>query len=703
MTTRRVTLEIPERVAAWADREVKRRPDESLGGLVTRALGVLQTADVAHGDLAASILRSALDFAVLTFDDDGVVTSWSPGAEHLLEWSGDEVIGQPADLIFTPEDRAAAAPAKEFEQARLHGKGLDERWHLKADGSRFWASGLMMRLHDVLGEPDGFVKIVRDRTAERDVERRFNVITAALPGFVWIADADGLLVETNEGFRTFTGRSAEELNGDRWLDQVHEEDRDAARDRWTSSMAQGEAFRSRQRIRAGDGTYRCFDCHAVPEQDDTGQIIRWLTVCLDVDDEHRAQAALERLNVALEHRATQSTADLAAAIEHLQEEMVSRKKAEDAFRQSQKMEAVGQLTGGVAHDFNNLLTVIRSSVDLLRRPNLDPARRTRYLDAIGETADRAAALTSQLLAFARRQPLQPVVFDVASRVRAGEHILRTTIGSRVRLHIDIRCRACPALADPHQFDTAILNIVVNGRDAISGEGEITIAVSETDAIPARRNHAEQRGAFIEIAVTDTGCGIPADELALIFEPFFTTKPVGLGTGLGLSQVIGFAKQSNGDVRVDSRPGQGTTVRIFLPKADPETGPVQDVSEPVPEDVAGRSILVVEDNDMVGEFATQLLEDIGYKAHRVTSAQAALDALSQSPNAYDAVFSDVVMPGMNGLELADMVRRTHPNLPVVLTTGYSHVLADGGTHGFELLTKPYSADALSRVLQRVVPS
>jgi PAS domain S-box-containing protein len=277
--------------------------------------------------ISSLILQSALDFAIFTLDEAGRVTSWSPGAQQLLGWTPAELMGKSADLIFTPEDRAASVPAKELCRARTDGKALDDRWHLRADGSRFWASGMMMRLHEADGAARGFVKIIRDRTLEREAERRFNIMTAALPGLVWIADPDGLVLETNERFRTFTARGRAELNGEGWLKLIHPEDLQAVREGWSEAVRSGSPFRSRQRIRSENGNYRCFDCHAVPERDEEGKIVHWLASCLDVDDEHRARAALERLNLALEHQATQSTADLAAAIEELQREITTRRKA----------------------------------------------------------------------------------------------------------------------------------------------------------------------------------------------------------------------------------------------------------------------------------------------------------------------------------------------------------------------------------------
>jgi len=379
------------------------------------------------------------------------------------------------------------------------------------------------------------------------------------------------------------------------------------------------------------------------------------------------------------------------------------RQAEEALRQSQKLEAVGQLTGGVAHDFNNLLTIIRSSVDFLRRPDLAEERRGRYLNAVSETVDRAAKLTGQLLAFARRQTLKPETLDVGVRLRAVADLLETVAGARIDVVTELPDRACFVRVDVSQFETALVNMAVNARDAMDGVGTLTLRLRYGATLPPIRGHAGAAGPFAAVSIADTGAGIPADALARIFEPFFTTKEVGKGTGLGLSQVFGFAKQSGGDVAVESEPGRGTTFTLYLPEVEPgerEEPPTEPAEAAA--GGAGRRVLVVEDNVDVGRFATQILEDLGYETTWATNAGEALSTLGADGAGFDAVFSDVVMPGMNGVELGLEIRRRFPGLPVVLASGYSHVLAQEGGHGFELLQKPYSAEQLSRILQRLPP-
>jgi CheY-like chemotaxis protein len=377
-------------------------------------------------------------------------------------------------------------------------------------------------------------------------------------------------------------------------------------------------------------------------------------------------------------------------------------QTQDVLRQAQKMEAVGQLTGGVAHDFNNLLTIIRSSTSLLSRPHLPEARRRTYMDAISDTVDRAARLTGQLLAFARRQALQPEVFDAGARLQGLDEMLRTVVGERIQVGIEGTSEPCWVEADVGQFETAVVNMAVNARDAMDGEGSLKVRV---DCLPARapkKQKEQPSGPLVAVSLSDTGAGIAPEHLPQIFEPFFTTKEVGKGTGLGLSQVYGFAKQSGSDVTVESLVGQGPTFTLYLPHVEHRGGEVDGtMSEPMAsEDGQGRRVLVVEDNVEVGTFATQLLQDLGYETTWVANAKEALGRLEEAHGAFDVVFSDVVMPGMGGVELGREIRQHYPKLPVILTSGYSHTLAEEGRHGFELLRKPYAVADLSRVLRQV---
>ncbi len=400
-------------------------------------------------------------------------------------------------------------------------------------------------------------------------------------------------------------------------------------------------------------------------------------------------AAFTELNATLEQRVLERTTALT--------------QAEAALHQSQKLEAIGQLTGGVAHDFNNLLTIIRSSVDFLRQPGLSEERRQRYMGAVSDTVERASKLTSQLLAFARRQPLNPEVFDVGQRVKNIGEMLESVTGARIHVQVQLPAHPCHVRVDASQFETALINIALNARDAMEGQGTLTLRVVKVDALPRIRGDGEARQPFVSISLADTGSGIAGDAVERIFEPFFTTKAVGKGTGLGLSQVFGFAKQSGGNVDVASTPGQGSVFTLYLPEAAPQAIPSeQPQDDPLPtHDAAQRHILIVEDNLEVGHFATQILQDLGYQTTWATDAEQALALAGADAVAFDGIFSDVVMPGMTGVTMAKLLRQRRPDLPVVLTSGYSEELADSGYEGFEFLPKPYSADQVARALARAM--
>jgi signal transduction histidine kinase/ActR/RegA family two-component response regulator len=377
--------------------------------------------------------------------------------------------------------------------------------------------------------------------------------------------------------------------------------------------------------------------------------------------------------------------------------------AEDALRQSQKMEAVGQLTGGVAHDFNNLLTIVKSAVEMLKLPNQQETRRERYVAAIDEAVNRAAKLTQQLLAFARRQTLKPEIFDANANLRGIEEMMKTLVGARVEIDRDLPEQALCINADTNQFDTALVNLTVNPRDAMAGEGRLTITVRETDLLPALRERNAVPGAFVAISIADTGCGIARADRERIFEPFYTTKPVGSGTGLGLSQVFGFARQSGGDIQIDSEVGVGSRFTLYLPRVEAPVQTVAMTADRVEEaEYAGTPcVLVVEDNAEVAASTVDALGQLGFTTVLAANGVEGLREIANDVRRFDVVFSDVVMPGMTGIEMGKEIRRLHGELPVVLASGYSHVLAAGGTDGFELIHKPYSIDQVSHVLRRVI--
>jgi signal transduction histidine kinase/ActR/RegA family two-component response regulator len=400
-----------------------------------------------------------------------------------------------------------------------------------------------------------------------------------------------------------------------------------------------------------------------------------------------AQNALRRANRELEQRA----AALAEANAELKVQIGERAKAEDQLRQAQKLQALGQLTGGIAHDFNNLLTVIQGSADMLRRGELPDDKRVRFAEAIVQASSRAAALTGQLLAFARRQPLRPEVVDVNDLVRGMIDLLDRTLGERIDVQTDLANDSCTVEVDRAQLESALLNVAVNARDAMPDGGRLDISTAVS--------REPDQGAMIAISIADTGAGMDEETLNRAIEPFFTTKISGKGTGLGLSQVYGFATQSGGEVRIESRPGEGTTVTLLLPCSGSASRKRKEEGDSrIASRRTGR-ILLVEDNEEVGEFAEILLEELGHEVVRAPSAAQALAFARRFR--FDAVFTDVVMPGMSGLELAEELERMRPGLPVMLTTGYSDVIAESGSGGRPVILKPYRLETLAAALDTVL--
>lgn len=812
--------------------------------------------------LARAVLSSATDFAIVTTDLAGRVTSWNPGAENLLGWTEAEMLGEDACRFFTPEDNASGRCQEEMKIAGEEGRCEDERWHMRKDGSRLWGSGLMLRFEDdQTGEHIGYLKILRDRTAQHDVEQSLRdsealhrVIASRQQALVELTDrlrderdpgkisrAAGEIVgralgadlvgygvvdritETITVDADWTAPGARSLEGIAhfrdygfYIDDLKAGETviitDAYSDPRTREFAGALAERSAVAFvntplhEQGVFVALLYVSQATPRlwTEEELAFIREVAARVRTTAERaRADEELRMLAATLETQVSQRTADRnrlwsmtadlmlvaevdgaidavnpawgrilgwseadllgasfldlihpddlshsregAAAIgqgrslarfenryrhkdgsyRHIiwtagpadggivavgrdatteKEQSAALAETEEQLRQSQKMEAVGQLTGGVAHDFNNLLTVIRGSVDLLRRPDLADERRQRYIDAVSDTVDRAAKLTGQLLAFSRRQALIPTIFDLRTKLGGIGEMLDTVTGSRIQLSIDVPDAPCYVRADASQFETALVNLGINARDAMNGAGRLDLKVECGVPLPPIRGHAGSDHRFTSVSIRDTGCGIPGEQLGRIFEPFYTTKEVGKGTGLGLSQVFGFAKQSGGDIDVRSVVDEGTVFTLYLPEiVDPELE-VGRADDTRPAEIgAGLCVLVVEDNEDVGQFCTQVLEDLGYRTEWVANAEAALERLGDDGDGFDAVFSDVVMPGMGGVALAETLRDRLPKLPVILTSGYSDILASDADHGFELLHKPYSADRLAETLRRVIGS
>ncbi|WP_157220885.1 PAS domain-containing sensor histidine kinase [Flavisphingomonas formosensis] len=498
------------------------------------------------------------------------------------------------------------------------------------------------------------------------IEKRFELLVKAVKDYaIYLLDRDGYVASWNAGAERFKGYKAHEIIGQHFSRFYTEEDRQGGEPERALRLAREEGKYDVEgwRVRK-DGTRFRASVLIDPIHNEAGELLGFAKVTRDLTERWQAQQEVER--------------------------------AREAMAQAQKMEAIGRVTGGVAHDFNNLLTIIRSSADLLKMPGLGEEKRARYVAAISETADRAAALTSQLLAFARRQPLRPEIFDVSERIAGMRPMIEASVGSGIQIRLDLTERMI-VNADRNQFETALLNLIVNARDAMPAGGELTLASHAVKSVPAIRGHSAAAGAFVAIRIEDTGTGIAPETLKQIFEPFFTTKGLNKGTGLGLSQVHGFAKQSGGEIDVVSKIGVGTAFTLYLPVINADREPIPAKGVDSERRLITRRVLLVEDNEAVGQFARGLLEELGQIVTWVQNGEAAVELLEIASDKYDLLFSDVIMPGMNGLDLARIVARRWPHLRIALASGYSQVLAQESSHGFELLRKPYSVEDLLRVI------
>ncbi|MBC9205413.1 PAS domain S-box protein [Roseomonas aerophila] len=925
--------------------------------------------------LRRQTLNSAVELAIISTDLEGRVTGWNSGAQNILGWSEAEMLGQPANEFFTADDRQAGVPEAEMRQALQRDRANDERWHQRKDGSRFWASDEMMALRDERGAHVGYLRMLRDRTAEyeaeqalreaeaslqraqvaggvgvfsldvrdnmlkvtaefcrlhglpprdripaaeveclvlhedaflvsstamslsagapsdveyrirragdgaqrwlsrraeierddsgrtlrvfgvvRDItdqrrtldaltrsEERYRALFEAIDdGFCIIEFIDGphgpmsdyVHVEANPGYERHTGikdvvgktlRDIAPAEADGWLElygnvlrtgeaarferhfiaagrhidvsaarieppsrrqvsvmfrdvtarrqaeadlrasealarenvqrvqlalaagaivgtwlwdlptdqftvdeafarafgldpaigrtglslrqvveTVHPDDKPGLANAISEVIARGGAYAHQYRVRRADGNYYWIEANGRVDLAPDGTPLSFPGVLIDVEERRaveaerdRAAAALRALNETLEQRVAERTADLMLA--------------EEQLRQSQKMEAVGQLTGGLAHDFNNLLTGITGSLELLatriaqgRYNDVD-----RYVLAAQGSARRAAALTHRLLAFSRQQTLDPRPTDTNRLVSGMEELVRRTVGPAIEVEVVAAAGLWPTLVDPNQLENALLNLCINARDAMPDGGRLTIETTNTWVdTRAARERDMAAGQYVAISVTDTGTGMPPEIVVKAFEPFFTTKPLGQGTGLGLSMIYGFARQSGGQVRIYSELGQGTTMRIYLPRHlgtadEPDAEPELSAA---PRARAGETVLVVDDEPTVRMLVMEILEELGYAAIEAADGASGL-AVLRSGARVDLLVTDVGLPGgMSGRQMADMARVSRPDLKVLFITGYAENAVVGNGHlepGMHVVTKPFAMEALASRIQELI--
>lgn len=536
----------------------------------------------------------------------------------------------------------------------------------------------------------------RSEAALRDSEAQFRVFAQSTPIQIWASWPDGSLYWFNPQVYAYMGAKPGELDGpDGWLERLHPDDRDEAVKAWTGAMASGQVYDAEFRMRRHDGVYRAFRIRAEPVHDEDGRITRWVGTSTDIEDFRRQSAELARFNETLEEQVAERTSALM--------------QAEEALRQSQKMEAVGQLTGGIAHDFNNLLAGISGSLELItnRIAQGRHAEVERFTVAAQGAAKRAAALTHRLLAFSRRQTLDPKPTDPNRLIRGMEDLVRRTTGPGIEVEVVAGAGLWPVLIDAHQLENAVLNLCINARDAMPNGGRLTIETGNRwiDARTAKAQDLEP-GQYVSICVSDTGTGMAPEVAARAFEPFFTTKPLGEGTGLGLSMIYGFVRQSGGQVRIYSEAGEGAMICLYLPR---HFGEVDDADlipevEQAPRAQAGETVMVVDDEPTVRMLVAEILHELGYQCIEASDGAAGLKLL-QSGARIDLLVTDVGLPGgMNGRQMADAARIDRPDLKVLFITGYAENAVVGNGHldpGMHVMTKPFAMEALGSRIRELI--
>jgi PAS domain S-box-containing protein len=628
------------------------------------------------------LVEAITDYAIYMLDRDGHVTSWNPGAKRFKGYEAEEIIGRHFSTFYTETEREQKVPALALEEAERTGRFEREGWRVRKDGTQFWAHVVIDAIRSPKGELVGFAKITRDlterRAAEaklRESEQQFRLMVQSVTDYaIYMLDVEGNVASWNAGAQRIKGYGPEEIIGRHFSNFYTEEDRAAGLPRTGLQTAsrEGRWEHEGQRVRK-DGTR--FWAHVVIDaiRDDDGKLVGFAKVTRDITERREAEAALQ---------AAQAT-----------------------LIRSQKLEAIGQLTGGVAHDFNNLLQVISGNLQLLSKDIAGNARAEMRVQSALAGVARGSKLATQLLAFARRQPLEPRVVNVGRLIKGMDELLRRAIGEEIEVETVVGGGLWNSLIDPDQLENAILNLAINARDAMNGEGRLTIEASNAFLDDEYVRHYDDliAGQYVMIAVTDTGIGIPSDILERVYEPFFTTKAEGKGTGLGLAMVYGFLKQSGGHVKIYSEIGAGTTVKLYFPR---EMAIEDTLVSATSGDIKGgeETVLVVEDDDEVREVAVSMLSDLGYRVVKARDAVAAL-AIVDSGIPIDLIFTDVMMPGtLRSPELARKAKERLPNVAVLFTSGYTqNAIVHGGRldPGVELLAKPYTREALARKIRHVL--
>ena len=622
------------------------------------------------------LVEQVRDYAIFMMDPQGRAASWNEGVVRVLGFGEAEFLRRPVREIFTPEDRAAGVPEQELATAALEGSANDDRWLMRKDGSRFWATGMTTALRGEQGELLGYTKVLRDHTEQKrlDEERRtseqrlLTALAAARMG-TWEWEITSNRERFDEGLCRLFGADAREISTlDDVLARVHTDDRAAVAVAFRQSAESGADLDVEFRVARPDGSVRWLRTHGKVLYDAEGDPVTMTGACVDITE---------------------------------------RRQMEEQLGQVQRMDAVGRLAGGVAHEVNNMMTAILGFTDLLLDPTRPGDPRRADLLQIRKAAERAATVTAQLLAFSRRQLRQPRVVDLNLVITELHPMLLRLLGEDKPLTVRLEQDLWPVHADRGQLEQVVINLALNARDAMPRGGRFSIesanVVLDETYLSRHPATAIAPGSYVRLVVSDTGSGIPPEVQARIFEPFFTTKPVGQGTGLGLSMVYGIVKQSGGFVWVYSEPGQGTAFKLYLPRVGllPEArGPMAEGSVPRGEE----TVLVVEDDEMVRLLTARLLASRGYAPIEARNGNQALALVRAHPGEIQLVLSDVVMPELGGAEFARRLAELQPELPILFMSGFTddEVVRRGLLDpDAPYLQKPFDAGSLARRVREIL--
>ncbi len=623
------------------------------------------------------LVEAVTDYAIYMLDPDGIVVSWNPGAERFKGYKAIEIIGQSYGRFYDVEDRRQGIPKRNLEITAREGRFESEGWRVRKDGTRFWAHVVMDPIREANGTLIGFAKITRDltermqaREALRLAEERFRLLVQGVTDYaIYMLDERGFVTNWNPGAERIKGYKESEIVGSHFSRFYTEEDRLAGEpERALRTAAEEGRFEKEGRRVRKDGTRFWANVIIDPIWGDDGKIIGFAKVTRDITEKRHAQKALD--------------------------------DAREALFQSQKIEAVGQLTGGVAHDFNNVLMAIMSSLELMRKRLPRDAKILTLLENAMQGAERGAALTKRMLAFARRQDLDLKAVDVPDLVRGMTDLLQSSLGPGVVIETRFPLALKPVLSDFNQLELALINLAVNARDAMPNGGPLIIAAREENVGDEHQSRLPP-GPYICLSVTDIGTGMSEATLTRATEPFFTTKGAGKGTGLGLSMVHGVTEQSGGRFILKSVKGQGTIAEMWLPVAHtaPEAKAAPRQSAPVEKSDARLKILAVDDDALVLMNTEAMLEDMKHTVLIASSGAQALEIL-HAENDVDLVITDQAMPEMSGHELVEAIKKQWPEMPIVLASGYAE-LPEGATTTMYRIAKPFWQDDLARIINDAI--